>query len=65
MSVRAVAQSIEAFLFIEGEVRIFLLFHRVFHRAVEMPCSSTSVRILIYSLISGAQKSEVCLTSGR
>ena len=30
-------QSIEAFLFVEGEVRIFLLFHRVFHRAVEMP----------------------------
>ena len=34
---RAVVQSIEAFLFIEGEIRIFLLFHRVFHRAVEMP----------------------------
>ena len=29
-------QSIEAFLFIESEVRIFLFFHRVFHRAVEM-----------------------------
>ena len=36
-SVRAVVQSIEALLFIEGEIRIFLLFHRVFHRAVEMP----------------------------
>ena len=29
-------QSIDAFLFIEGAVHIFLFFHRVFHRAVEM-----------------------------
>ncbi len=29
-------QSIEAFLFIGGPVRIFLFIHRPFHRAVEM-----------------------------
>ncbi len=29
-------QSIEAFLFIEAPDRIFLFFHRPFHRAVEM-----------------------------
>jgi len=35
--VTAVVQSIEAFLFIEGEVRFLLFFHRPFHRAVKMP----------------------------
>ena len=29
-------QSIEAFLFIEGVLRIFLFFHRPFHEAVEI-----------------------------
>jgi hypothetical protein len=29
-------QSIEAFLFIGGTVRIFLFFHRPFHRVVEV-----------------------------
>jgi hypothetical protein len=33
---KVMMQSIEAFLFIEGAVRIFLFFHRQFHRAVEV-----------------------------
>jgi hypothetical protein len=38
---KALMQSIETLLFIEGEVCIFLFFHRQFHRAVEMVTSVT------------------------
>jgi len=52
-------QSIEAFLFIEGPVRIFLFFHRPFHRAVEMVPSPLQ---RLYQMSCGAHAHRTALS---